>query len=161
MASLLALTESSGGKVVVNADQITFMAASERHPHLTVIKLACGATVTVREDACEIAYRVSDDPSDVEPPDDSDNGPDTIANITHRIVSGSLTPGERVEMQSVVEYEDGETQVNRLTGTFVATRTSEFPGNEGVDYHYFRDGSVNGTRQGSFGVPADTFRPPP
>lgn len=155
MANIIGLTGAGGGKIMVNADQISYMHQSEKHEHLSVIKMMCGETVTVREDVYEIAYRIASDPADVEPPDDEPG--DTITRVTNHIICGSLTPGEHVEIQSVVEYDDGEARVNRIEGIFVDTRTSEFPGNEGVQYHYFRDGIVNGGRHGTFGLPAASF----
>lgn len=159
MANIIGLTAQGGDKIMVNADQITYFRTHPKGGATAICLAGCEAPLLVREDVYEIAYRIASDPSDIEPPDDDAH--DTIARVTNHIIRGSLTPGSRVEIQSVVEYECGDAQVNRLEGTYVDTRSSEFPGNEGVEYHYFSDGTVNGSSQGNFGLPAASFLTPP
>lgn len=158
MANIIGLTGCDNEKIMVNADQISHFYKKNKGG-ATGIKMVGGDVLAVREDVYEIAYRIAPDPADIEPPDDD---PETdITKVTNRIISGTLTPGERVEIQSTVEYEDGQIRINRLAGTYVDTRPSQFPGNEGVDYHYFSDGTLNGQPHASFGLPADHFIPPP
>lgn len=153
MATIIGLTDKQGRKIMVNADQISHFCKPADTP-LTRINMVGGETVHVREDVYEIAYRIAPDPADIEPPDDSDND---IVKVTNRIIDGSLTPGQRVEIQSTVEYDDGQVRINRITGTFVGTKPSDFPGNEGVNFHYFNNGTLNGQPHASFGLPEDHF----
>lgn len=162
MTSIIGLTgDDFNEKIMVNTDQIAYFKEhfKESGTKVTAITMANGDVLTVREDVYEIAYRIAPDPADIEPPDDD---PETgIVSVTNRIISGTLTPGERVEIQSTVEYEDGQIRINRLAGTYADTRPSQFPGNEGVDYHYFSEGTLNGQPHASFGLPAEHFIPPP
>ena len=73
MATIIGLTRPAGKKIMVNADHILYFHQSEKSSSMTSITLVNGGDLTVREDVYEIAYRISDDPSEVEPPDDEDD----------------------------------------------------------------------------------------
>lgn len=154
MVNIIGLTHGDGSKVMVNADHITHFHDCDQ---LTVIWLAGGENIHVRECVHEIAYMADADPEKVDPFADDEDEPPAIISIKNVILRGTLTPGETVEIQSTIEFDDGEVHNNRLKGTYGGTKHAQIDEDGLVEVHHFRDGTLNGRRHGTFYLPVHHF----
>ncbi|AWH13771.1 hypothetical protein SEA_KENUHA5_69 [Mycobacterium phage Kenuha5] len=85
----------------------------------------------------------------------SDDMATTRFNVSTKVLSGYLKPGETVEMESIsTDRHTGKVgNPSRSSGIFVGDYRSD----DGQMYFMFRDGEMNGHRQSLFGYPVANF----
>lgn len=75
-----------------------------------------------------------------------------LLGVKHFMLHGELTPDSPVSFHTVMQFDDGS--IHDFLTEAVVDETRE---SNGVMYHYFRDGAIDGEPRGRFGWPVHQF----
>ena len=131
-------------RVFVNTDTITHWHHTKKGQ--TKVFFTSGESITVID--CPWGILESIEPE----PDYGDDDDSELLDTRHFVLDGELTPGSRVTMHTVMQYGDGSIRDFYTTATLDKTEDSN-----GMSYHYFRDGILDGIPEIGFGWPVHQF----